>query len=145
MLFIDLPPAYFLLLPPPPPAAPEYPSIVDPDANRDVRVRDLGNQLIIRCEARGMPPPQVNLRRGKLRISSEVVDDASVAVKTLVVTPESVGEYLCSASNAFVPPEGGIQLVTVFKTITVEARGIIYYKIDGNFFFFPPPQHSLCI
>lgn len=74
------------------------------------------------CAATGTPPPRVQLYLGNLGIVSEV-DDPSVVQKTIVVNPDSVGEYYCTAVGIIVDPEGGARPASRHRTIYVEIAG----------------------
>ena len=99
------------------------PSIVVPELSEERLSSVAGNSVQLRCEAQGSPSPEVYLQRSGLRIPSETQGDPTRATKTLVVTRDSAGEYLCIASGNLIPPEGGVQPITIIKTIHVGVEG----------------------
>lgn len=102
----------------------ELPSITIPVRDGQSMKYPIGDTVLLRCEGQGIPAPNVNLLHNGLPIISES-DDPSVAMKTLVMTPELVGEYLCFAIATFVLPHGGSKREVRFKTISLEVEGEI--------------------
>lgn len=87
-----------------------------------------GDDLVITCQATGMPTPDVQLL--KVTQSSYISNSERVQVSesTFVVTKRSViksaklsdsGHYLCIASNTLVNPPQGIRNSTSLALITV--------------------------
>lgn len=79
----------------------------------------MGSVVHLTCAATGTPTPRVQLYLQGLSIISEL-DDPSIVQKTIVVNPETAGEYYCIASAIIVQPEGGARPVTRFRSIFIE-------------------------
>lgn len=103
---------------------PERPSITFPEPSVTHLQSAIGGTVIVRCEAEGIPTPTVTLSHGNEQIPSESTNP-SVAQKTLVVTAEVVGPYICIASATFVLPNRGTQTTKRYRTIFVEVQGTI--------------------
>ena len=101
----------------------ELPTIIHPKKD-PLRVRStIDGTVHLRCEARGIPPPTVNIIFQGSALTSES-SDPSVAMKALIVNEDSVGDYVCLAQNNIVEmPSGEIIPKTVAKHFLVELEG----------------------
>jgi len=76
---------------------------------------DEGGNVEIVCEARGYPPPTVQLLRNR-----DVLTLTDHRYQLVSVTEFELGDYLCSASNTIVNPPMGKHRRVVNKRVTVE-------------------------
>ena len=100
----------------------ELPTIVDPQRD-PLRVRSaVDDTILLRCEAKGTPPPTVSVIFRGSTLSSES-SNSSVATKRIVVNENSVGDYICLAKNRIVSPSGDVDPKTVTKHVLVDIEG----------------------
>ena len=69
------------------------------------------------CVAVGIPPPNVQLY---FKGGANIASGRSIAHRTIIVNPDSAGEYYCIASAMIIRPEGGARSVTRLRSIFIE-------------------------